>query len=234
MSRSGDRKTAPHSRVFRHRSSPHPEGTPRKREKGPHDACGSRDSDKGQPGMGVLMMETPDSLPRDFAPDAATARRIVADVLREGRQWLDPLEANRLFSPHDIPVAPVTLAASPEEAAAAALPIFAEGGTSRSRFFSPTPHPQIRCRRRQARSHERRRGAQGGGRYLRAGRAPQAGARVAGVTVQATVRRPKARELIAGTRRRPDLRSGGGVWPRRHRGRDHRRQLISAACSLDL
>jgi hypothetical protein len=30
-----------------------PEGTPRKREKGPHDACGSRDSDKGRPGMGV-------------------------------------------------------------------------------------------------------------------------------------------------------------------------------------
>ncbi len=52
-SRSGDRKTARRSRVFRHRSSPHPEGTPRKREKGPHDACGSRDNDKGRPGMGV-------------------------------------------------------------------------------------------------------------------------------------------------------------------------------------
>ena len=31
-SRSGDRKTARRSRVFRHRSSPHPEGTPRKRD----------------------------------------------------------------------------------------------------------------------------------------------------------------------------------------------------------
>ena len=45
-SRSGDRKTARRSRVFRHRSSPHFEGTPRKREKGRHDACGSRDSDR--------------------------------------------------------------------------------------------------------------------------------------------------------------------------------------------
>src|SRR5829696_74058 len=45
-----------------------------------------------------LLMETPDSLPRDFAPDAATARAIVAGALREGRQWLDPLEANRLLS----------------------------------------------------------------------------------------------------------------------------------------
>ena len=51
--RSGDRKTARRSRVFRHRSLPKPEGTPRKREKGPHDACGSRDSDKGLPDMGV-------------------------------------------------------------------------------------------------------------------------------------------------------------------------------------
>ena len=57
-----------------------------------------------------LLMETPDSLPRDFAPDAATARRIVADALREGREWLDPLEANRLLTAYDIPVAPVTVA----------------------------------------------------------------------------------------------------------------------------
>lgn len=52
-SRSGDRKIARHSRVFRLRSSPLPEGTPRKREKGRHDVCGSRDSDKGRPGMAV-------------------------------------------------------------------------------------------------------------------------------------------------------------------------------------
>jgi hypothetical protein len=51
MSRTRDRKTARRSRGFRHRSSPHPEGTLRKREKGPHDACGSRDSDNGRPGM---------------------------------------------------------------------------------------------------------------------------------------------------------------------------------------
>ena len=49
-SRSGDRKTARHSRVFRPRSSPHPPGTPRTREKARHDACGSRDSGKRRPG----------------------------------------------------------------------------------------------------------------------------------------------------------------------------------------
>jgi hypothetical protein len=54
-SRSGDRKTARRSCVFRRRSSLHPEETPRKREKAPHDAYGSRDSDKGRPGMGVPM-----------------------------------------------------------------------------------------------------------------------------------------------------------------------------------
>ena len=67
-----------------------------------------------------LLMETPDSLPQDFVPDAAGARAIVADALREGRHWLDPLEVNRLLAAYAIPVAPVTLAQTPEEAAAAA------------------------------------------------------------------------------------------------------------------
>lgn len=43
------------SRVFRHRSPPHLEETPRRRERGLHDACGSRDSDKDRPGTGGPM-----------------------------------------------------------------------------------------------------------------------------------------------------------------------------------
>ena len=47
-----------------------------------------------------LLMETPDSLPRDFAPDAATARR---DRRRRAAaraaQWLDPLEVEPACSP---------------------------------------------------------------------------------------------------------------------------------------
>src|SRR4051794_37693332 len=49
------------------------------------------------------LMETPDSLPQDFAPDAPAARAIVSRALRDGREWLDPLEANALLRAYDIP-----------------------------------------------------------------------------------------------------------------------------------
>lgn len=145
-----------------------------------------------------LLMETPDSLPRDFAPDAAAARRIVADALQQGRAWLDPLEANRLLAAYDIPVAPVTLAASPEEAAAAALPIFAEGGTVAVKILSPDiiHKSDVGGVKLDLTSADAVRKA-AADIFERAGRL-KPGARVAGVTVQAMVRRSKARELIAG------------------------------------
>ena len=145
-----------------------------------------------------LLMETPDSLPRDFAPDAATARQIVADALREGREWLDPLEANRLLTAYDIPVAPVTVAETPEEAAATALPIFAEGGTVAVKILSPDiiHKSDVGGVKLDLTSEEAVRKA-AADIFERAERL-KPGARVVGVTVQAMVRRPKARELIAG------------------------------------
>ena len=145
-----------------------------------------------------LLMETPDSLPRDFAPDAAAARRIVAEALRQGRAWLDPLEANRLLAAYDIPVAPVTLAETAAEAAAAAGPILAEGGTVAVKILSPgiIHKSDIGGVKLDLTSEEavRKAAADIFGRAERL----KPGARVAGVTVQAMVRRPKARELIAG------------------------------------
>ena len=145
-----------------------------------------------------LLMETPDSLPRDFAPDAATARAIVAGALREGRQWLDPIEVNRLLNAYDIPVAPVTLAETADEAAAAAQPILAEGGTVAVKVLSPdiVHKSDIGGVRLDLTSEVAARQA-ALDIFERAERL-KPGARVAGVTVQAMVRRPKARELIAG------------------------------------
>ena len=145
-----------------------------------------------------LLMETPDSLPRDFAPNAAAARRIVAEALRQGRAWLDPLEANRLLAAYDIPVAPVTLAETAAEAAAAARPILAEGGTVAVKILSPDiiHKSDIDGVKLDLTSEEavRKAAADIFGRAERL----KPDARVAGVTVQAMVRRPKARELIAG------------------------------------
>ena len=145
-----------------------------------------------------LLMETPDSLPRDFAPDSATARAIVAGALREGRQWLDPIEVNRLLNAYDIPVAPVTLAETADEAAAAAQPILAEGGTVAVKVLSPdiVHKSDIGGVRLDLTSEDAVRQATLDI-FERAERL-KPGARVVGVTVQAMVRRPKARELIAG------------------------------------
>ena len=144
------------------------------------------------------LMETPDSLPHDFAPDTAAAREIVEKAVAEGRRWLDPLEVNGLLRAYDIPTAPVTLATTAEEAAAAARPVLDRGGTVAVKILSPdivhksdiggvqldlTSEDAVRVATTDI--------------FERAARLrPEA--HVTGVTVQAMVRRAKARELIAG------------------------------------
>jgi acetyltransferase len=38
------------------------------------------------------LMDTPPSVSSLFAPDVNAARKIVADTLKEGRAWLDPID----------------------------------------------------------------------------------------------------------------------------------------------
>ncbi len=73
------------------------------------------------------LMETPPSLPRDFAPDVATARRLVMQAIADGRRWLDPIEAAELMRCYAIPVVPISLAANADEAEAAAAPFLSRG-----------------------------------------------------------------------------------------------------------
>jgi acetyltransferase len=144
------------------------------------------------------LMETPDSLPRDFVPDTMAARRIVAGAVSEGRKWLDPLEVSGLLRAYAIPVAPVTLAETAEDAVEAARPILANGGTVAVKILSPdivhksdiggvkldlTTEAAVRNAAAEI--------------FDRASRL-KPGAHVTGVTVQPMVRRAKARELIAG------------------------------------
>lgn len=144
------------------------------------------------------LMETPDSLPHDFAPDVESARAIVAEVLAQNRRWLNPLEVDGLLKAYDIPVAPVFLAKTSDEAAAAAKPLLEEGGTVAVKILSPdivhksdiggvqldlTTETAVRKAATEI--------------FERAARLrPQAS--VTGVTVQPMVRRAKARELIVG------------------------------------
>ncbi|HYP58621.1 MAG TPA: bifunctional acetate--CoA ligase family protein/GNAT family N-acetyltransferase [Beijerinckia sp.] len=150
-----------------------------------------------------LLMETPDNLPHDFVPDVAAAQRIVAGVLGDGRSWLNPIEVIALLQAYEIPTVPVTLAAMPDEAVAAARPILDAGGTVAVKICSPdiihksdiggvcldlTSEDVVRKATLDILARARAKGL-----------------RVDGVIVQTMVRRPKARELIAGLADDPDF-----------------------------
>ncbi|MBZ6076170.1 bifunctional acetate--CoA ligase family protein/GNAT family N-acetyltransferase [Microvirga puerhi] len=144
------------------------------------------------------LMETPDSLPHDFVPDTEAAQVVVQGALAENRHWLDPLEVNALLRAYDIPTAPVTLAKTPDEAAAAARPILAEGGTVAVKILSPdiVHKSDIGGVKLDLTTEEAVRKA-AADIFERAARL-RPNAVVKGVTVQPMVRRTKARELIVG------------------------------------
>jgi acetyltransferase len=144
------------------------------------------------------LMETPDSLPHDFQPDIEAARRIVRGAIRDGRGWLDPIEVNGLLRAYAIPVEPVTLAETPDEAAVAARPVLEAGGTVAVKILSPdiVHKSDIGGVRLDLTTEAAVRAAAAD--ILDRAERLKPGARVTGVTVQAMVRRAKARELIAG------------------------------------
>ncbi len=63
-----------------------------------------------------LLMETPDSVPKEFSPNPEAARAIVRNALQEERNQLSPAETNELLSIYTIPVVATRLAANAEEA----------------------------------------------------------------------------------------------------------------------
>ena len=144
------------------------------------------------------LMRTPDSLPRDFSPDTARARSIVAGALRQGAAWLDPVAVNGLLEAYGIPTVPITLAPDRDAAAAAAWPIIAAGSAVALKVVSPDVvhksdiggvHLDLTSEadvREAARS------------ILARARRERPDARVTGFAVQPMVRRGQRRELIAG------------------------------------
>ncbi len=66
------------------------------------------------------LMEAPPSIPAGFEFDEKTARRIVQEAASRGNVWLDALDLHKVLDCYGIRTPQVTLANSPEEAAAAA------------------------------------------------------------------------------------------------------------------
>ena len=83
------------------------------------------------------LMETPPSLPTQFASDTEAARQVIAEALAAGKTWLDPLDVNRLFDAYGIPVSPAILARNGREAVAAARPFLEQGHGVVVKVLSP-------------------------------------------------------------------------------------------------
>lgn len=144
------------------------------------------------------LMAAPPSLPSDFAPNTARARAIIHAAIENGETWLDPVEITGVLEAYDIPCAPARLARTAEEVAAPAAQLIAHHGACVIKIFSldithksdvggvvlnlETPEAAVAAARSMlARVAQLR---------------PDA--RLAGVTVHPMVKRPHARELIAG------------------------------------
>jgi len=82
------------------------------------------------------LLETPPSVPEEFAPDPEAVRRVIGQALEDGRDWLRVNETMAVLSAYGLPVADVHTASTPEEAAAVAdcarprgtLPVFTPRG----------------------------------------------------------------------------------------------------------
>jgi acetyltransferase len=145
-----------------------------------------------------MLMQTPPSLPEDFVPDTATARRVVAGVLEAGRSWLDPVEAEQLLRAYSIAIAPAIPASDPEAAVRAATPFLKNNQLVALKIHSPDiVHKSdvggVRLNLASAAAVQ-----QAAGEMLDHVRAAKPGVRLSGVTVHPMIIRPLARELIAG------------------------------------
>ncbi len=145
-----------------------------------------------------LLMATPPSLPQDFAPDMEAARPLIAGALRDGRAWLDPIEATRLFAAYGIPVTPALLARDADEAVAAAKPYLAAGQAVVAKILSPDIVHKSEVGGVALNLTTERTVREAATEILRRARAAKPQARIAGLTIHPMILRPKARELIAG------------------------------------
>ncbi|KAF1690144.1 bifunctional acetate--CoA ligase family protein/GNAT family N-acetyltransferase [Pseudoxanthomonas koreensis] len=144
------------------------------------------------------LMETPPSLPEDFAVDSAAAQAVVDGALAEGRRWLDPLEVTAVLQAYGIPITPAVLAPDPEAAVAAAAPMLAKGDPVALKILSPdiVHKSDVGGVRLNLASEAAVREAAAG--ILERARQARPDARIDGVMVQPMITRPKARELICG------------------------------------
>ena len=144
------------------------------------------------------LAQVPPALPQAFEPDLAVARNIVVAAIDEGRQWLGPIEIKRLFDAYQIPMIATFVATDAEQAAHHAAAILAAGNTVVLKILSRdiTHKSDVGGVVLNLSSVEAVRVATAD--MLARVRMARPEADIAGVMVQAMLKRPNARELILG------------------------------------
>lgn len=145
-----------------------------------------------------VAMQTPPSLPEDFAPDVGAGRAIIQSALKDKRGWLNPLEINELFAAYAIPIASAALARDPDQAARAATAILAAGNTVVVKISSPDILNKSDVGGVRLNLTSERAVHDATDEILQRARKMRPKARIDGVTVHPMILRPRARELIAG------------------------------------
>lgn len=145
-----------------------------------------------------VAMQTPPSLPEDFAPDVAAARAIIQSALKDKRSWLNPVEITELLAAYAIPIASATLARDPDQAARAATAILAAGNTVVVKISSPDILNKSDVGGVRLNLTSERAVHDATAEILQRARTMRPKARIDGVTIHPMILRPRARELIAG------------------------------------
>jgi len=144
------------------------------------------------------LAQVPPAMPDSFAPDTKAARNIVTEAIADGRHWLDPVEIKRLLEAYDIAMVPTFAAADPEQAAARASALFAQGATVVLKIMSRdiVHKSDVGGVVLNLTNVDAVRAAASD--IMARAKALRPDARISGVVVQAMVLRQKARELILG------------------------------------
>ncbi len=144
------------------------------------------------------LMRTPPDLPTGVRPDVSRARRAVRAAIEAGRTWLDPFEVAEVLGAYDIECASQTLAATPEEAAAAGRAYLISAGACAVKIASRdiTHKSDIGAVKLDLKSPQE---VEAAARDMLT-RIPKLrpNAHIDGVTVHPMIRREHGRELIAG------------------------------------
>lgn len=146
----------------------------------------------------TALMETPPSLPGDFAVDREAARAVIDAAMAQGREWLDPVATTTLLAAYGIDIATPVPAADAAAAVRAAQPLLEAGRSVAVKVLSPdiAHKSDVDGVRLHLASADAVREA--AGEILDRARRLRPHARIDGVSVHPMVLRPKAREVIAG------------------------------------